>query len=369
MTYSSIFIINTLKLKDKNYSLNRIVNYLKNNFKEHGKTPKRSVISLWIKLYNKNLSLLDIKLSNLYSKIKRNNEKYINIDLLNYIFDLVKIDPFIERRKIIYLVSKKFNIKISLNKVSLIYRKLKLTWKKPRKYCVKNELFLEEIQKNRKIFREEIQKKTIESIISIDESGFNNLFLNNKGLSPKGERIHVPITNLREKNISLLLALTTKGIIHHIETSNTINGDVFYNFLKEVIERINNNIKYTFIFDNVSFHRLKKIKDLINSNGHELLFCPPYSPNNNPIENLFSLIKNEFKKNVKINKEKNEKGRRNRNYIKNMILLSIKNIENIYNSIYISLFNRSFQYDYTDIVKELKDRLIFKNSNNNYLTI
>lgn len=368
MTYSSIFIINTLKLKDQNYSLNTIVKYLKNNFKEHGKTPKRSVISLWIKLYNKNLSLLDIKLSTLYSKIQKNNKK-IDFDLLNYIFELVRLDPFIERKTIIYLVFKKFNIKISLNKVSFIYRKLRLTWKKPRKYCVKNEIFLEEIQKNRKIFREEIQKKTIENIIFIDESGFNNLFLNTKGLSPKGDRIHVPVTNLREKNISLLLALTTKGIIHHIETSNTINGDVFYNFIKEVIEKIDKNIKYTFIFDNVSFHRLKIIKDLINYNGHELLFCPPYSPNHNPIENLFSLIKNEFKKNVKTNKEKNEKGRRNRNYIKNMILLSIMNVENIYKSIYISLFKRAFEYDYTNIVKELRDRLIFKNSNYNYLTI
>lgn len=369
MTYSSLLIMNAIQLKKENYSLNYIVKYLKINFKEFEKTPKRSIISLWFKLFNENIKLLDTKLSNIYNRNKNKNEKNISFDLLNYVYKLVKNDPFIERKTIINLVSKKFNIKITLNKVSSIYRKLKLTWKKPRKYCVKNENFLEEIQKNRKIYKEEILKKNIENIISIDESGFNNLFLNNKGLSLKGERIHVPVTNLREKNISLLLALTTNGIIHHIETSDTVNGDIFYDFINDVIQKIDKNIKYTFIFDNVSFHRLKKIKDLIESNGHEVLFCPTYSPNHNPIENLFSLIKNEFKKNVKTNKEKNDKGRRNRNYVKNMIINSIANVEKIYKSIYTSLFNRAFSYDYTNIVKELRDRLIFKNSNYNYLTI
>ena len=102
------------------------------------------------------------------------------------------------------------------------------------------------------------------------------------------------------------------------------------------------------------------IKKLINDNGHELMLCPKYSPNHNPIENLFSSIKENFKKNVKKNKEKNENGRRNRNYIINMIVLSINDVEkNNYN--FLSIFKRAFNYDYKDIVKELRDRLIFKN--------
>ena len=43
-----------------------------------------------------------------------------------------------------------------------------------------------------------------------------------------------------------------------------------------------------------------------------------------------------------------------------MIVLSINDIEkNNYN--FLSIFKRAFNYDYKDIVKELRDRLIFKN--------
>ena len=365
MTYDPIFILTSLKLKDQNYSLNNIVKELKLIKTNEGKTPKKSIIGLWIKLYNKNLNLLNIKLLGLYRRIKNNEKKYVDFDILKYILDLVKLDPFIKRETIRYLVLQKFNIEISLNKITLIYRKLRLTWKKPKKYCVKDENYLIEIQKSRDLFKEEILKKTIENIISIDESGFNNLFLYSKGLSEKGIKINVPVTNLKEKNHTLILAIRTTGIVHHFETNKNVNNEVFINFIKDVINKLDKNIKHTFIFDNVSFHTMSNIKKLINDSGNELMLTPKYSPNHNPIENLFSIIKNNFKKNVKDNKEKNKNGRRNRNYIKNMIILSINDLErNNYN--FLSIFIRAFKYDYTNIVKELRDRLVFKNSGYNY---
>lgn len=364
MTYSAIFILNALKLKDQNYSLNKIVKELKLISNEYEKTPKKSIIALWIKLYKKNINLLDIKLSKLYSRIKNKEEKYLNFDILQYILELVRSDPFIKRENIKYLVLNKFNIKVSLNKISFMYRKLKLTWKKPKKHCVKDESYLKEIQESRDIFREEIKRKTIESIVSIDESGFNNLFLYTKGLSEKGVKINVPVTSLKEKNHTLILAIKTSGIVHHFETNKTINNTIFYDFISDVIDKLDNNIKHTFIFDNVPFHTMSNIKELIDNSGNELMLCPKYSPNHNPIENLFSIIKNNFKKNVKKNKEKNKNGRRNYNYIKKMIILSIDNIQKNYNYIFLSIFKRAFNYDYTDIVKELRDRLIFKNNEN-----
>ena len=44
------------------------------------------------------------------------------------------------------------------------------------------------------VLKEEIMKRTIENIISIDESGFNNLFLYTKGLPEKGVKINIPVT-------------------------------------------------------------------------------------------------------------------------------------------------------------------------------
>ena len=44
-----------------------------------------------------------------------------------------------------------------------------------------------------------------------------------------------------------------------------------------------------------------------------------------------------------------------------MIVKSINDTEKSNNSNFLSIFNRVFKYDYKDIVKELRNRLIFKN--------
>ena len=45
------------------------------------------------------------------------------------------------------------------------------------------------------------------------------------------------------------------------------------------------------VMDNASFHKSKKIKDLIEKTGASLIFLPPYSPDLNPIENFWANMK------------------------------------------------------------------------------
>ena len=67
-------------------------------------------------------------------------KKYVDFNILKYILDLVKLDHFIKRETIRYLVLQKINIEISLNKITIIYRKLKLTWKKPKNIVLKMKI-------------------------------------------------------------------------------------------------------------------------------------------------------------------------------------------------------------------------------------
>src|SRR3712207_2636046 len=50
------------------------------------------------------------------------------------------------------------------------------------------------------------------------------------------------------------------------------------------------------VMDNLGAHRPKKIRDLIEARGAELVFVPSYSPDLNPIEQAFSKIKNILRK-------------------------------------------------------------------------
>lgn len=43
--------------------------------------------------------------------------------------------------------------------------------------------------------------------------------------------------------------------------------------------------------DNVAFHKSKRILELVTKSRNTILFIPPYSPDFNPIEEVFSKMK------------------------------------------------------------------------------
>jgi transposase len=47
----------------------------------------------------------------------------------------------------------------------------------------------------------------------------------------------------------------------------------------------------TIILDNAAFHKRTQVTEIANRHGHDVLFLPPYSPDFNPIEKDFAIIK------------------------------------------------------------------------------
>ena len=50
------------------------------------------------------------------------------------------------------------------------------------------------------------------------------------------------------------------------------------------------------VMDNLGAHRPKRIRELIEQRGCELVYLPAYSPDYNPIEEAFAKIKNLLRK-------------------------------------------------------------------------
>ena len=50
------------------------------------------------------------------------------------------------------------------------------------------------------------------------------------------------------------------------------------------------------VMDNLSAHRPKRVRELIEQKGCELLYLPSYSPDYNPIEEAFAKIKHLLRK-------------------------------------------------------------------------
>lgn len=69
-----------------------------------------------------------------------------------------------------------------------------------------------------------------------------------------------------------------------------MDGDLFEKWLKEALcPELKTGS--TIIMDNATFHRKKKVEQIASSFGHTVIFLLPYSPELNPIENYWAILK------------------------------------------------------------------------------
>jgi transposase len=281
--YSYDTVLKALDLYNKNKSYNKTASSLK---------LYRQTVTNWIKKYKNNLSSLNDRIithmkKNFSIDIKFN---FNNESIIEFIKNTIKANPFLTKKEMMIKIFNKFNVKIHNKKLSLIYKKLNLTKKKAKKRIAKDENFIDTISEARTKFINNINTIDKDKIISIDETGINNVLNNLFGYSEKGHDINIPISNKKNKNNSIIIALTTSGIIHYDIHQESINADIFYNFIMKVISKLKEK-NYIFLFDNIKFHQNKELLNLISINGHQYIFTPNYSPDLNPIENVNGILK------------------------------------------------------------------------------
>jgi transposase len=145
----------------------------------------------------------------------------------------------------------------------------------------------------------------IEDLCFVDESASNERTGDRKwgwaplNLSPVN---FVPLQ--RSKRWSILPALMHKGYLDApLIYQGGVNSDLFTTWLEfSVIPQLDfgPGRQPRIILDNASIHRSKEVKDLCELHSVELSYLPPYSPDMNPIEKTFSMLKSWMKRNNKL---------------------------------------------------------------------
>ncbi len=72
------------------------------------------------------------------------------------------------------------------------------------------------------------------------------------------------------------------------ESINKWKFKVFINSLRETFTKD----KICIYFDNLAVHRSREVREELDHLEMPYIFCPPYSPDCNPIESVFSIYKN-----------------------------------------------------------------------------
>jgi len=71
-----------------------------------------------------------------------------------------------------------------------------------------------------------------------------------------------------------------------------MNADEYLELLgKSLMQCATEDFGLVFMQDNAPIHRAKKVGEWMTSDGIEIIPCPAYSPDLNPIEDLWALVK------------------------------------------------------------------------------
>lgn len=133
-------------------------------------------------------------------------------------------------------------------------------------------------------------------IIYIDESWIDHNEIKSRSWSPIGKPTLSEQYGYRYKRTTLL-AWTRRSpdgwgmeVLAPLRFEWNTNTDIFNTWIEECLcpELKPWDIV---VLDNASFHKSEKTRILIEKRGARLLYLPPYSPDLNPIENYWALLK------------------------------------------------------------------------------
>ena len=103
------------------------------------------------------------------------------------------------------------------------------------------------------------------------------------------------LAHLQEPTLAVLAAISKeKGQEHYRIFENSVNIQKFKQYLQELRD-LNGEDKIALFMDNLSAHRSEKSKVEMARLGFRCIFNVPYSPEYNPIEFVFSKVKQRFR--------------------------------------------------------------------------
>jgi len=110
-----------------------------------------------------------------------------------------------------------------------------------------------------------------------------------------GERVYDYVPDVRFERYSLLSTISINADMIPLVYSGTLNGDLFKKYIEQlVVPKL--KARDILVMDGLSVHKVKGISEMVEAVGANVVYLPPYSPDLNPIENVWSEIKADLKK-------------------------------------------------------------------------
>ena len=209
-----------------------------------------------------------------------------------HILELLK-HPFQTLQSIVVSLKSKLGITVSQMSVCRWLRQFNISRKQVyRHYRVNND----RIQQLADTFMLSMQNANISDFAAIDETSICFTENSKYGYSPRKVPLHAPFRPLRKckRRVTLIMAVAANRVLHYDFYEGSCNTQRFAEF----ISNLPVDTPKQLLMDNVNFHKAPAVTEMMTLCGLEPVYVPPYSPQYNPIEYVFSSLKNTVRRMV-----------------------------------------------------------------------
>jgi transposase len=197
---------------------------------------------------------------------------------------LLDTNPFVNMQTLSCKIFEMTGVKLSRQFTSTVVNRCGFSKKRTRKKAKATS------PDDVETFRKSVENVNINNCVFVDETSLDHTDIPRYGYSRRGHRL-TSIVGSKRNVKTLTLAMTSNEIVHHTEVPGASNTQHFLDFLNGL-----QKCGVTFVvMDNVRFHHSNVVKDACSKMGIQILYTPPYSPDFNPIENVFSIIKSKWR--------------------------------------------------------------------------
>jgi len=127
-------------------------------------------------------------------------------------------------------------------------------------------------------------------LVFIDESGASTAMDRTHGRAPSGVRVDGPVPHGHWKTLTLTAAVRLGGVGACLAFDGATNTTCFETYVERCLAPTLRPGDIV-VMDNLSAHKGRGVRDLVEQTGAELWYLPPYSPDFNPIEKCWSQVK------------------------------------------------------------------------------
>jgi transposase len=132
-------------------------------------------------------------------------------------------------------------------------------------------------------------------LVFVDEMGTHTSLAPLYAYAPVGERAFFELPRNRGMNTTLLSSVHVEGMGPSMAVEGATTARVFETYVEHFLAPALRPGQVV-VMDNLGAHRPKRVRELIEARGCELIYLPPYSPDLNPIEEAFSKLKHILRK-------------------------------------------------------------------------